>query len=158
MDTITVIFLLSTLVLISICMFHAVKSRKLWLVITVAFCAVTTPLCFYKVTVLPNSHKGSTVPILGSMTNGLYQVLGTYEDGSGGYLSIVHRRQIQSLIIEKKVVETVPAEPLPILMRTEFPVMSRTNIMDNYLIEVGNDKNSQFVREYDPFRYIKQGP
>ncbi len=121
--------------------------------VTVVFCAIIIPFSFYKMAKRV-MHSDSTVPTITSVTNGLYQVLGTYED-AGGYLSIVHRRQIQSVIVEKKLVETIPADPLPTLMRTEFPVTSGTNVLDNYLIEVGTDKSAPFVRDYTPFKYFK---
>lgn len=152
--TVSAIFVISTFAMIVASIYLAFKAKKWGLLVAVLFCSVITPLSYYKMAKRV-IHSDSTVPTVASVTNGLYQVLGTYEDGSGGYLSIVHRRQIQSVIVEKKSVETIPADPLPTLMRTEFPVTSSTNVLDNYLIEVGTDKSAPFVRDYTPFKYFK---
>ncbi len=151
--TISAIFVISTLAMVVASIYLAFKAKRWSLMVMVTFCAIIIPLSYFKMAKRV-IHSDSTIPTVASVTNGLYQVLGTYED-AGGYLSIVHRRQIQSVIVEKKLVETIPADPLPTLMRTEFPVTSGTNVLDNYLIEVGIDKGAPFVRDYTPFKYFK---
>ncbi len=139
--------------LITICLITFYKGKNWKMLVFSGICGVLTLSLVLKGSLVMSSN--STVPTLGTMTNGLYRLVTTYEDGSGEHLSILRRQNIRSIYVDKKTVDTVAADENPILMRTEFPIMSGTNIPNNYLIEVGHDKNTGFVREYDPFKYFK---
>jgi hypothetical protein len=102
----------------------------------------------------------STIPQFGTLSNGVYSVLGTYRGPDRKWLAILRNTTITSIDrTNKVVVATVKDNEYPILVVTGEPIAGpqyEKIIAFTGFAEIGINQTNKFIRDYNPFRMSKK--
>ena len=99
------------------------------------------------------NRNSATVPQLNHVTNGLYEVLGTYKNVNGTTLAILHPARITHIDVTERGVASVRFGS-PQLLAIDHPIASPQST-NSVFVEIIGEGKSRVIQTFRPFPSVQ---
>lgn len=99
------------------------------------------------------NRNSATVPQLNHVTNGLYEVLGTYKNVNGTTLAILHPARITHIDVTERGVASVRFGS-PQLLAIDYPIAS-PQPTNSVFVEIIGEGKSRLIQTFRPFPSVQ---